>query len=63
VSVLVAGGIGNWLGGTFGTFVAAMLAIPAAASLQIGVREIRQATSAERTRPAEAQGEAPRDLS
>ena len=59
VSVLVAGAIGSWLGGTFGAFVAALLAIPTAASLQIAGRELRQATSAAQAQPAEAQGDAP----
>lgn len=40
LSVLIAATIGNWLGGTFGAFIAALLAIPTAASLQIAVREI-----------------------
>ena len=63
VSVLVAGAIGDWLGGTFGAFVAALLAIPTAASLQIAARELRQATSAGQAQPAEAQGGIPPDSS
>jgi predicted PurR-regulated permease PerM len=44
VSVLVAASIGNWVGGFFGSFVAALLAIPAAGALQIVVKELWQAT-------------------
>lgn len=43
ISVLIAGDIGNWLGGLFGAFVAGLIAIPAAAALQIAVRELWQA--------------------
>ncbi len=57
VSVLVAGAIGNWLGGTFGT-VGFLLAIRAAVSLHIAVREIWRATSAEQAVRAEPQGDA-----
>src|SRR5215467_8765444 len=45
VSVLVAASIGNWVGGLFGSFVAALLAIPAAGALQIVARELWQSTS------------------
>jgi predicted PurR-regulated permease PerM len=62
MSVLVARAIGNWLGGTFGT-VGDLLAIPAAVSLHIAVRDIWRATSAEQTVPAEPQGDASPDLS
>ena len=62
VSVLVAGAIGHCLGGTFGA-VAVLLAIPAAVSLHIAVREIWRATSAGQTVPAEPQGDASPDLS
>lgn len=61
VSVLVAGTIGNWLGGAFGAFVAALLAFPAAASLQIAVREIRQTVS-EQALPSGARRKAPPGL-
>jgi predicted PurR-regulated permease PerM len=37
--------IGDWLGGLFGAFVAALLSIPCAAALQIIVRELWQATA------------------
>jgi predicted PurR-regulated permease PerM len=61
VSVLVAGAIGNWLGGLFGAFVAALIAIPAAAALQIAVRELWQTAPAGQARPAKALGDAPPD--
>jgi predicted PurR-regulated permease PerM len=38
-SVLVGAEIGNWIGGLFGGFVAALLSIPAAGALQVIVRE------------------------
>ena len=45
VSVLVGSSIGDWLGGLFGGFVAALLSIPCAAALQIIVRDLWQATA------------------
>jgi len=45
VSVLIGSSIGDWLGGLFGAFVAALLSIPCAAALQIIVRELWQATA------------------
>ena len=62
VSVQFAGAIGNYLGGTFGA-VAVVLAIPAAVSLHIAVREIWRATSAEQAVPTEPQRDASPDLS
>jgi predicted PurR-regulated permease PerM len=47
IAVLIGGSIGNWIGGVFGAFVAALLAVPTAASLQILVREIWQLTAYE----------------
>ena len=44
LSILVGGEIGSWIGGIFGAFVGALLAIPAAGALQVVVREIWQAT-------------------
>src|SRR6185437_6759074 len=38
VSVLIGSSIGDWLGGLFGAFVAALLSIPCAAARQIIVR-------------------------
>jgi predicted PurR-regulated permease PerM len=44
MSVLVGAELGNLVGGLFGAFVAALLAIPAAGALQVLVRELWQAT-------------------
>ncbi len=40
VSILVGASIGSWIGGIFGAFVAALLAIPSAGAIQVMVREI-----------------------
>jgi len=45
VSILIGSSIGDWFGGYFGAFVAALLSIPAAAALQVVVREIWRATA------------------
>jgi predicted PurR-regulated permease PerM len=45
VSVLIGSSIGDWLGGLFGAFVAALLSIACAAALQIIVRELWRATA------------------
>jgi predicted PurR-regulated permease PerM len=45
LSILVAASVGSWIGGLFGGFVAALLAIPAAGAIQVIVAEIWQATS------------------
>ncbi len=45
MSILVGASLGDWLGGIFGAFVAALLAIPAAGAIQVMVREIWQATA------------------
>jgi predicted PurR-regulated permease PerM len=39
IAVLVGAEMGNWIGGLFGGFVAALLSIPAAGALQVIVRE------------------------
>jgi predicted PurR-regulated permease PerM len=44
LSVLVGSSLGDWVGGTFGAFVAVLLSIPCAAALQVIMREIWQAT-------------------
>ena len=44
IAVLVGAELGNLVGGLFGAFVAALLAIPAAGALQVLVREIWRAT-------------------
>jgi len=48
VSILVGASIGSWVGGIFGAFVAALLAIPCAGAIQVLVREIWQGTAPER---------------
>jgi predicted PurR-regulated permease PerM len=45
LSILVGAEIGSWIGGIFGAFVAALLAIPAAGAIQVMVREIWRATT------------------
>ena len=45
LSILVGASIGSWIGGTFGAFVAALLAIPAAGGLQVVAREYWQTTA------------------
>ena len=44
LSILFGGEIGSWIGGIFGAFVGALLAIPAAGAIQVVVREIVQDT-------------------
>ncbi len=56
LSILVAASIGSWIGGLFGGFVAALLAIPAAGALQVVVAEIWQATEPQPAPSAEAPG-------
>jgi predicted PurR-regulated permease PerM len=45
VSVLVAASLGSWIGGLFGGFVAALLAIPAAGAFQVVAREAWKLTA------------------
>jgi predicted PurR-regulated permease PerM len=45
MSILVAASVGSWIGGLFGGFVAALLAIPAAGALQVVVAETWKATA------------------
>jgi predicted PurR-regulated permease PerM len=45
LSVLVGTSLGDWVGGIFGAFVAALLSIPCAAALQVVTRELWQATA------------------
>ena len=44
LSILVGASLGSWLGGTFGAFVAALIAIPTAGAIQVVTREIWRAT-------------------
>jgi predicted PurR-regulated permease PerM len=53
MSILIAASIGSWIGGLFGGFVAALLAIPAAGALQVIVGALWRAT-APTAEPAEA---------
>ncbi|MGE5137097.1 MAG: AI-2E family transporter [Gemmatimonadota bacterium] len=45
ISILVGASVGSWIGGIFGAFVAALLAIPAAGALQVLVREVWHTTA------------------
>jgi predicted PurR-regulated permease PerM len=44
VAILVGVSIGDWLGGTFGAFVAALISIPAAGAIQVVVLELWRVT-------------------
>jgi predicted PurR-regulated permease PerM len=55
VSVLVAASLGDWVGGLFGGFVAALLAIPFAGAFQVIVREAWRLTAPPPQDEAEAQ--------
>src|SRR6202035_240514 len=55
VSVLVAASLGSWVGGLFGGFVAALLAIPFAGALQVIVREAWRLTAPPPQDTAEAE--------
>jgi len=54
IAVLVGASLGDLVGGVFGAFVAALLAIPAAGALQVLVREAWQATAPPVTAPPPA---------
>jgi predicted PurR-regulated permease PerM len=45
LSILVGTSIGDWLGGLFGSFVAALLSIPVAGALQVIAKELWQYTA------------------
>jgi predicted PurR-regulated permease PerM len=45
MSILVAASIGSWIGGLFGGFVAALLAIPAAGAIQVIVADLWRVTA------------------
>jgi predicted PurR-regulated permease PerM len=47
VAILVGASLGSWIGGIFGAFVAALIAIPTAGALQVIVREVWQSTAPE----------------
>ena len=44
LSILVGASLGSWLGGTFGAFVAALIAIPTAGAIQVVTREVWRGT-------------------
>ena len=44
LAILVGASLGSWIGGVFGAFVAALLAIPAAGALQVLTREVWRET-------------------
>jgi hypothetical protein len=58
LSLLIGTSIGDWVGGFFGSFVAALLSIPVAGALQVITRELWQATAW----PAPPDGEPPAEL-
>ncbi len=63
MSILVAASIGSWVGGLFGGFVAALLAIPAAGALQVIVAETWRVTAPPaQPPPAELPAEAAQPL-
>ena len=45
IAILIGASVGSWIGGIFGAFVAALLAIPAAGACQVIVREVWRATA------------------
>jgi predicted PurR-regulated permease PerM len=52
VSILVGASIGDWIGGIFGAFVAALLSIPVAGALQVLIKEFWHLTDPNRARLA-----------
>jgi predicted PurR-regulated permease PerM len=53
LSLLIGTSIGDWVGGFFGSFVAALLSIPAAGALQVITRELWRASARPEASPAE----------
>ncbi len=49
LAVLVGADVGSWVGGLFGGFIAVLLAVPAAASIQVVVVEVWKATEQDGT--------------
>jgi predicted PurR-regulated permease PerM len=45
IAILVGTSVGDWVGGTFGAFTAALVSIPLAGALQVTVRELWQVTA------------------
>jgi predicted PurR-regulated permease PerM len=58
VSILVGASLGSWIGGFFGGFVAALLAIPAAGTIQVIVKAVWQSTSPAQAAQAAGAGRA-----
>jgi len=54
LAVLIGGSIGSWIGGPFGAFAAALVAVPVAASIQIVLRELWQLNADDAKDPAES---------
>jgi predicted PurR-regulated permease PerM len=54
VAVLIGADLGNWLGGTFAAFVAALLAVPATGVIQVVAKEIWSATTPEQPQGQDA---------
>jgi predicted PurR-regulated permease PerM len=50
LSILVGASIGDWIGGIFGAFVAALLSIPVAGALQVLIKELWHLTDPNRVR-------------
>ncbi len=57
LSILIGASMGSWIGGIFGGFVAALLAIPVAGAIQVVVREIWGATEPGPPGPADVPGQ------
>jgi predicted PurR-regulated permease PerM len=55
VAVLLGADLGDWVGGIFGAFAAALLAIPMAGILQVVVKDVWRATSPSQPGPDEVQ--------
>jgi predicted PurR-regulated permease PerM len=56
VSILVGASIGDWIGGIFGAFVAALLAIPTAGAIQVLAKELWLLTAPQREPPPDPSG-------
>ena len=61
IAVLTGASLGNLIGGIFGAFVAALLAIPTAGALQVLVKEVWQATAPDQPRESPAPAAEPAD--
>ena len=61
IAVLTGASLGSLIGGIFGGFVAALLAIPTAGALQVLVKEVWQATAPDQPRESPAPAAEPAD--